>query len=154
MIANTRNRLHWPWVCVAVMVSAAHAADVQAPVGASIVSPSDAATTAATQVLFSTSTGVFSLSIPGAATPAGLPVVRASELFMCLGRVQTDREDLLTCLWPSSPLALKPSVGTPSVDDLFAVMVTDGTLNSTEGVSLSINTVDGASRVVAIVAYN
>lgn len=107
-----------------------------ADAGVSVISPAFVDAAAITQVLFSTSTGAFTLSIPGASggsagdgtgTQGGAPV---------------------------GGLALTSTDGSPpSGEQLAALTVTDGTLNGGQGVSFSFQG-DGSTQLVGTVAFN
>jgi len=114
-------------------LGAVQAATAVASVGATIISPAYVAAAAVTQVLFGTSTGAFTLSIPGAAADGGTGTEAGA---------------------PAGGLALTSADGSPpSGEQLAALTVTDGTLNGEQGVSFSLAG-DGITQLMGTVAFN
>jgi hypothetical protein len=126
---NICNGLAW-WVLGVTLTAtvAAHAASTQVTVGATIVSPAYVDAAAFTQVLLSTSTGAFSISMPGAAETQGSPWVDALVL--------TVADD-----YPARE------------SQLAALIVTDGTLTGKPVVSFSWSG-GGGLPLVGTVAFN
>lgn len=143
----------WFAACVLLMVAVARAATSNITVGASVMSPVVVEATAVTEVLSSTATGVINVTVPG---PGGAPVVlevSPVQLFTCAGLVQPEGQNMLSCLWPTSRLNQGNTPTELDPEEFFELVVNDGTLNGTEGVSLSV--LEGErSQVKAIVAYN
>jgi hypothetical protein len=102
----------------------------------SIVSPSSVETTALTQVLFITSTGVFTLSIPGTLSSVANERTGGGSNLSDVGIVFTSTDGSL-----------------PSSQELSVLTVSDGTLNGGQGVSFTFAG-DGEKIVVGTLAYN
>ena len=119
------------------MVATVQAASSSALVSATVVSLADVQATASTQLLFSPSPGVLTISIPGAAGSGG-------------GGPGSGEAGA-----PGSGFAAPGTAADGSLDPaaLAALVVSDGTLAGGQGVSLALASL-GDDQVAFTVAYN
>jgi hypothetical protein len=141
----------WTVSGLLLIVATAGATGPDIQIGANIVSPTIVEATAVTEVLFTTATGVLTVTVPGPTGTAVAIEVAPLQLFSCAGLVQSNQDNMLTCLWPTSPLATEGAPPDPQI--IAQLVVNDGTLNGSQGVSLSIAEGENA-QIVATVAYN
>jgi hypothetical protein len=148
------------WIMAAALLglvpSYAVGASAAAKASAQLVSPAQVATIQATQVLFSTSTGVLSLNLPGSSglVVLELPVAEPAELFFCLGGEQTNLVDGISCVWSSNSLTgdtvSQPAVGATTSPTLSLL---NPLMDGIRMVSLTL-VGGGSSPLLITVAYN
>ncbi len=123
-------------VSAAGLCHASAAGFASAVVSFELVPLSNVNSAAVTQLVFGTSTGAYTVSIPGAtggAVGGGLGAEAKA---------------------PAGGLTLTSADGSPpSGEQLAALTITDGTLNGDQGMSFSFAS-DGSTQLVATVAYN